>query len=154
LIDIAQSVQQTMGLAGVKVNLVSADAKQVIGIYRGRKHQLVVISWTPDYLDPHSNADTFAHNDDDSDEAKSHPLAWRNHWYVPDVTARMKAAAQEADTAKRKADYEALQKQVTDEGPFILMFQPANQVASRVNVNGYKPGIIEDLYFYRTITKS
>jgi peptide/nickel transport system substrate-binding protein len=154
LIDIAQSVQQTMGLGGVKVNIVSADAKQVIGIYRGRKHQAVIISWTPDYLDPHSNADTFAHNDDDSDEAKSHPLAWRAHWYIPDITAKMKAAAQEADTAKRKADYEALQKQVTDDGPFILMFQPANQVASRVSVNGYKPGIIEDLYFYRTITKS
>jgi peptide/nickel transport system substrate-binding protein len=153
-IDIAQSVQQTMGLGGIKVNIVSADAKQVIGIYRGRKHQAVVISWTPDYLDPHSNADTFAHNDDDSDEAKSHPLAWRAHWYIPDITAKMKAAAQEVDTEKRKAAYEALQKQVTDDGPFILMFQPANQVASRVNVQGYKPGIIEDLYFYRTITKS
>ena len=31
LIDIAQSVQQTMGQAGIKVNIVSADAKQVIG---------------------------------------------------------------------------------------------------------------------------
>ncbi len=153
-IDMAQSVQQTMGLAGIKVNIVSADAKQVIGIYRGRKHQMVLISWTPDYLDPHSNADTFAHNDDDSDGAKSHPLAWRNHWFIPDITAKMKAAAQEVDTAKRKAEYEVLQKQVTDDGPFIIMFQPANQVASRVNVHGYKPGIIEDLYFYRTITKT
>ena len=43
---------------------------------------------------------------------------------------------------------------MTDDGPFILMFQNGNQVASRANVKGYKPGIIEDLYFYRTITKS
>ena len=50
--------------------------------------------------------------------------------------------------------YEELQKQVTDEGPFIIMFQPATQVASRVNVQGYKPGIIEDEFFFRTITKS
>ena len=28
--DIAQSVQQTMGQAGVKVNIVTADQKQVI----------------------------------------------------------------------------------------------------------------------------
>jgi len=153
-IDMAQSVQQTMGMAGIKVNIVSADAKQVIGIYRGRKHQMVLISWTPDYLDPHSNADSFAHNEDDSDTAKAHPLAYRNHWFIPDITAKMKAAAQEVDTAKRKGEYEALQKTVTDEGPYILMFQPANQVASRVNVHGYKPGIIEDLYFYRTITKT
>jgi peptide/nickel transport system substrate-binding protein len=154
LIDIAQSVQQTMSLAGIKVNVVSADMKQVTGLYRGRKHQMVGWNWTPDYLDPHSNADTFAHNDDDSDEAKSHPLAWRNHWYIPEITAKMKAAAQEADTAKRKAMYEELQKQVTDEGPFIIMFQPATQVASRVNVQGYEPGIIEDEFFFRTITKS
>ena len=154
LIDIAQSVQQTMALAGVKVNVVSADTKQVTGLYRGRKHQMVAWSWTPDYLDPHSNADTFAHNNDDSDEAKSHPLAWRNHWYIPDITAKMKAAAQQADPDKRKAMYEELQKQVTDEGPFIIMFQPATQVASRVNVQGYKPGIIEDEFFFRTITKS
>ena len=66
----------------------------------------------------------------------------------------MKAAAQEADPAKRKVMYEELQKQVTDEGPFIIMFQPATQVASRVNVQGYKPGIIEDEFFFRTITKS
>ena len=153
-IDIAQSMQQTMGQAGVKLNIVSADSKQVLGIHRARKHQMLLTSWTPDYLDPHSNADTFAHNDDDSDGAKSHPLAWRSHWFIPEITAKMQAAAQEVDTAKRKADYEALQKQVTDEGPFILMFQPANQVASRANVHGYKPGIIEDLYFYRTITKT
>jgi peptide/nickel transport system substrate-binding protein len=50
--------------------------------------------------------------------------------------------------------YEELQKTVTDEGPYILMFQPANAVASRANVEGYKPGIVEDLYFFRTITKT
>ena len=72
----------------------------------------------------------------------------------PEVDKLLLAANATVERDKRKAAYEALQKQVTDDGPFILMFQPANQVASRVNVSGYKPGIIEDLYFYRTITKS
>ena len=40
LTEIAQSVQQTMGQGGIKVNIVSADDKQVIGSYRGRKHQI------------------------------------------------------------------------------------------------------------------
>jgi peptide/nickel transport system substrate-binding protein len=154
LIDIAQSVQQTMGQAGIKVNIVSADAKQVFGVYRARKHQMVLITWTPDYLDPHSNADTFAHNDDDSDNAQSHTLAWRNHWYIPEITSEMRAAAQEVDVSKRQARYEALEKKVTDESAFILLFQPENQVASRVNVKGYHPGIIEDVYFFRTIEKT
>ena len=41
----------------------------------------------------------------------------------------------------------------TDEGPFILMFQNANQVASRASVKGFAAGITEDLNFYRTIRK-
>src|SRR3984957_4646665 len=142
LIDIAQSVQQTMGLGGIKVNIVSADPQQVIGLYRGRKHQAVVISWTPDYLDPHSNADTFAHNDDDADEAKSHPPAGSVHWFIHALTGQMKAAAHEGGAPKRKAGSESQPEQVTDEGPFILLFQPTVLVASRVNQSGYKPDII------------
>ena len=36
----------------------------------------------------------------------------------------------------------------------ILMFQPLTPVATRANVQGYNPGIVEDTYFFRTITKS
>ena len=70
------------------------------------------------------------------------------------MNAKTTAAVKEIDPAKRKAMYEELQKILTDEGPYILMFQPANTIASRANVQGYKPGIVEDLYFFRTITKS
>jgi peptide/nickel transport system substrate-binding protein len=152
-IDIAQSVQQTMGQAGVKVNIVATDQKQLVTEFRARKHTATLISWTPDYLDPHTNASTFAFNDNDSDDAP-HPLAWRCHYFDPALNAKTTAAVKEIDPAKRKAMYEELQKIVTDEGPYILMFQPANEVASRANVKGYKPGIVEDLYFFRTITKS
>ncbi|HME21165.1 MAG TPA: ABC transporter substrate-binding protein [Acetobacteraceae bacterium] len=152
-IDIAQSVQQTMGLGGVKVNIVATDRKQMIAEFRARKQMATLLSWTPDYLDPHTNASTFAFNDNDSDDAP-HPLAWRCHYFDPAVNAKTTAAVQEIDPLKRKAMYEELQKIITDDGPYILMFQPSNEVASRANVKGYKPGIVEDLYFFRTITKS
>ena len=132
---------------------MSTDQKQLVTEFRARKFQATVISWTPDYLDPHTNASTFAFNDNDSDDAP-HPLAWRCHYFDPAVNAKTTAAVKEIDAAKRKAMYEELQKTVTDEGPYILMFQPANAVASRANVEGYKPGIVEDLYFFRTITKT
>ena len=152
-IDMAQSVQQTMGLGGVKVNITATDKKQLITEFRGRKFMASLINWTPDYLDPHTNASTFAFNDNDSDDAP-HPLAWRCHYMDPAVNAKTMAAVKENDVTKRKAMYEELQKILTDDGPYILMFQPANQVASRVNVHGYTPGIVEDLYFFRTIAKS
>jgi peptide/nickel transport system substrate-binding protein len=152
-IDMAQSVQQTMGMAGVKVNIVATDQKQLVTEFRARKFQATLISWTPDYLDPHTNASTFAFNDNDSDDAP-HPLAWRCHWFDPAMNAKTTAAVQEIDPVKRKAMYAELQKYMTDEGPYILMFQPANEIARRANVQGYKPGIVEDLYFFRTITKT
>ena len=153
LTDMAQSVQQTMGQAGIKLKLVQVELKQVLNIFRARKQQLVLNYWAPDYFDPHSNADTFAHNDDDSDTPKIKPLAWRTHWYVPELTKQTLAAAKEIDTEKRKAEYAALQKTVTDTGPFVIMFQNANQVASRADVKGFKTGLFEDFNFYRTITK-
>jgi len=35
----------------------------------------------------------------------------------------------------------------------VIMFQNANQVASRVEVTGFKTGLFEDFNFYRTISK-
>ena len=151
--EIAQSIQQTMGMAGVKVNIVTGDAKQVIGDLRARRHQLNLISWTPDYLDPHTNAGVFAMNDDNSDD-KPKPLAWRNRYFDPDANKMTMAAVKETDPKKRDLMYAELQKKITDEGPYILMFQPLTPVATRANVKGYKPGIVEDLYLFRTITKS
>lgn len=151
--EMAQSVQQTMGQAGIKLKLVQVELKQELQVFRARKHQMVLNSWAPDYFDPHSNADTFAHNDDDSDTPKIKPLAWRTHWLIPEITKETIAAAQEVDTAKRKAEYEALQKKVTDDGGFILMFQDQNQVALRSNLKGYKLGIFADFNYYRTVTK-
>jgi peptide/nickel transport system substrate-binding protein len=150
--DIAQAVQQTMAQAGVKLNLVTSDLKQVLTEYRSRHHQMVIINWSPDYFDPHSNADSFAHNDDDADTAKNHPLAWRNHYYDPDINKMMAAAAQELNTEKRKAAYAALMKKHTDEGPFIIMFQNTFQEAFRTNVKGYYASV--DYDNYRKVTKS
>jgi peptide/nickel transport system substrate-binding protein len=153
LTEIAQSVQQTMALGGVKINVVTGDAKQVIGDLRGRRHQMVLISWTPDYLDPHTNAGVFAMNDDDADD-KPKPLAWRNHYFDKKANEMTMAAVKEVDPKKRDVMYSDLQKKITDEGPYILMFQPLTIVASRKNVSGYKPGIVEDTYFFRAIAKS
>jgi len=121
--------------------------------FRARKHQMVLNSWAPDYFDPHSNADTFAHNDDDSDTPKIKPLAWRTHWLIPELSKQTLAAAQEPDTQKRKAMYEDLQKKVTDDGSFILMFQDAYPTALRSNVKGFKLGLFADFNYYRTISK-
>ena len=101
--DIAQSVQQTMGQAGIKLKIVQVDLKQDVECLPCPQASARANCWAPDYFDPHSNADTFAHNDDDSDTPKIKPLAWRTHWYIPDLTKQTLAAAKEIDTEKRKS---------------------------------------------------
>ena len=91
-------------------------------------------------MDPHSNADSFARNPDNSDDAKSKPLAWRNAWDIPEITAETDAAVRERDADKRKQMYLDLQKKLQDDSPFIIMFQSTEQVAQRNNVNGYVSG--------------
>ena len=151
--EIAQSVQQTFGEAGIKVSIQPAELKAVLGTYRARKHQLLLVSWGPDYFDPHTNADAFARNTDNSDKPATKPLAWRSGWYIPEISKETADAAKELDTAKRIALYEDIQKKVTDDGPFILMFQTSQPVATRANVTGFKNGLTEDITFYRLTAK-
>jgi peptide/nickel transport system substrate-binding protein len=152
--DMAQSIQATMAEAGVKVNIVPGEQKQVITKYRARNHGIVLLYWSPDYMDPHSNADSFARNPDNSDDAKSKPLAWRNAWDIPDITAETDAAVRERDADKRKAMYLDLQKKLQDDSPFIIMFQSTEQVARTKNLNGYVSGPTFDIIYYRLVTKS
>ena len=152
--DVAQNIQETFGQAGIKVEIVPGEQKQVITKYRARNHDIVLLYWSPDYMDPHSNADAFARNPDNADDAKSKPLAWRNAWEIPEVTKETDAAARERDPEKRKQMYLDLQKKLQDDGPFVIMFQSTEQVARRDNVKGFVSGPTYDTVYYRLVSKS
>ena len=123
-------------------------------MYRARKHELIVAQWSPDYVDPHSNADSFAHNPDNRLEASlTGKLAWRTSFFNPEINALTEAAAAEADLDKREQLYATLQRRMQEIGPFTIMFQKTEQTALRSNVKGYISGANFDLVFYRTITK-
>ena len=153
-LDIAQSVQNTFGKAGIKVKLNVGTGKQILGMYRARKHQIYLGAWGPDYPDPHTNADTFAHNPDNRDEAKlTGKLAWRNSYDMPDMTKATAAAVQEGDTAKRAKMYVAIQKDHQLNSPFAVMLQKVEQNARRDNVKGFVAGSAITSAHYWTVTK-
>ena len=106
-------------------------------------------------MDPHTNADGFVTNIDNTDAATGgKPLAWRNSWQSEELTALTKAAAEESDETARMADYIELQKRMLDEGPFIIMFQAISQRADRANVKGFVQGSSADVTYYNLTTKS
>src|SRR3546814_5822616 len=82
----AQSIQATFAQAGIELEIIPGDGSQTLTKYRARNHDIYIGRWGPDYQDPHTNADTFARNPDNSDDAKSKPLAWRNAWDIPEMT--------------------------------------------------------------------
>jgi peptide/nickel transport system substrate-binding protein len=150
---IAQSIQSTFAEGGVKVTINAAEVKQVLTKYRARQHDMIYMYWGPDYLDPNANADSFANNPDNSDNSASKPLAWRNSWDIPEISAETKAALQENDVEKRKQMYLDLQSKLQKSGPFLNMFQESEQTVLRKNVKGFFSGPNADLVFFYDVTK-
>jgi peptide/nickel transport system substrate-binding protein len=67
---IAESIQQTVAQAGIKMDIIPGDGKQTLTKFRARTHDIYIGQWGSDYFDPNSNADTFTSNPDNSDEGK------------------------------------------------------------------------------------
>lgn len=151
--DIAQAIQATFAQAGVKLEIIPADRKQVFTKYRARNHDMAMVEWGPDYQDPHTNAQTFAMNPDNSDDAAIKTSAWRNAWDIPDMTRRTEAALLETDVKKREAMYQELQREHQKISPFIFLFQEVDVVAHRKNVDGFIQGPDNSTNQYATIVK-
>jgi peptide/nickel transport system substrate-binding protein len=151
--DIAQAIQASWAKAGVKVELLPGDGKQVLTKYRARNHDIFIGSWGPDYQDPHTNAETFAMNLDNTDNAKSKTLAWRNSWDIPDMTKVTQAAVRERDAKKREATYQQLQREHQKTSPFIILFQETEVVAHHKGVDGLVIGPSFENNLYHAIRK-
>ena len=150
---IAQAIQQTMAMAGIEVELIPGDGQQTLTKYRARNHDIYIGRWGPDYQDPHTNADTFARNPDNSDEAQSKPLAWRNAWDIPEMTAMSDAAVLEGDAGKRAEMYVAIQTEHQQVSPFVIMFQDIEVMGVRSDVNGFIIGPSFNDNSFKAVTK-
>jgi peptide/nickel transport system substrate-binding protein len=151
--DIAQAIQASWGKAGIKLELLPGDGKQVITKYRARNHDVMLLQWGADYQDPHSNAETFAMNTDNTDASKSKTLAWRNSWDIPEMTKQTAAAVKERDAKKRQAMYEAIEREHQRVSPFIIMFQEIEVAAHAKGVDGFVIGPSFENNLYAGIKK-
>ncbi len=152
--DIAQAIQANWALAGIKLELIPGDGKATLTKYRARTHDIYIGQWGPDYLDPHTNAETFAINENNGDDAKSKTLAWRNAWDIPDMTKTTLAAVLETDSAKRAATYGVLQREHQKISPFVIMFQQVEVSAQRKNIAGWVIGPTSDTNLYAPVVKN
>ncbi|QND58447.1 ABC transporter substrate-binding protein [Mesorhizobium huakuii] len=149
----AESIQQTLGQAGIKLEIIPGDGKQTLTKYRARNHDIYIGNWGQDYFDPNSNAQTFASNPDNSDAGKSHTLAWRNSWDIPDLTKETEAALLEKDAGKRADMYKDLQKKILDTSPFVIIHQQLEVAGLRKNLKGFALGPSFDSNFVGPVSK-
>ena len=153
--ELAQSIQSTFSQAGIKLEIIPGDGRQTLTKYRARTHDIYIGSWGPDYPDPHTNADTFARNPNNTDDAKlTGLLAWRNAWDIPEMTRRTDAAVLEKDNARRAQMYGDIQRDHQRSSPFIIMYQQLLQTGVRKNVQGFHTGGPVSSAYYWTAKKS
>ena len=150
---ITETLQRSFKAAGIDLEILPGDGKQVLTKYRARSHDIFIGEWGADYWDPHTNADTFARNTDNGDNAKSKPLAWRNAWSIPELTKKADAAALERDGAKRAKLYQDLQAEFMRTSPFVILYQLTEVAAFRTNVQGLRLGPTSDSTFFAPVAK-
>jgi peptide/nickel transport system substrate-binding protein len=151
---ISENVQQTAKRAGIDIEILPGDGRQTLTKYRARNHDIYIGQWGADYWDPHTNADTFARNPNNADDAASKPLAWRNAWDIPELTKKTDAAVLERDPEKRKAMYAEIQKEFRETSPFVMLFQQTEVAAMRANVEGLKLGPTSDSTYMFLVSKN
>ena len=152
--DIAQAVQADLAQAGITLQLLPGEQKQVITKTRARTHQLAMLYWGSDYFDPNSNAQGFCANPDDSATSKLKILAWRSHFVDQQLTDETLAAAKELDAAKRIAIYQDMQRQFWERAPFAILLQRSANATMRRDVTGLFVGPMPDFTKYQRLVKS
>ncbi|NDR57352.1 ABC transporter substrate-binding protein [Aliiruegeria sabulilitoris] len=153
-IEIAQSLQNSLAAAGIKMNITVGTAKQILARYRARELDVYLGAWGPDYPDPHTNAGTFAYNPDNSDEAGATGLlAWRNAWDTDGLTEMTAAAVVEGDRDKRAEMYHEIQAKFQETSPFAIMFQKIEQTGRAESVANLNLGGAITAVSYWPVTK-
>ena len=148
-LDIAQALQGSFAKGGVKINVQPGLSTEVSTNVKAHKYQATLNAWGADYFDPNTNAASFAYNPEDG----SKTIAYRSDWHIPELNKQVLAATAESDPQKRVALYEAMQKSVLNNSPYVIGLQARNLIALRDNLQGYVQGINPDMVYYAQVSK-
>jgi len=126
---VAAKLQQDLKAVGINVTLEPKERSVMITEYRAGKPQLMLASWSPDYLDPDPYADAFYR--------KGGPAAKRVHYDNPRMVDLIATAKTELDVPKRVKLYREIQKIALEDVPFVMLIQPKSYVGVNPAIKGY-----------------
>jgi peptide/nickel transport system substrate-binding protein len=148
-LDIAQALQGSFAKGGVKVEVQPGLSSEVSTKVKAHQYQATLNAWGADYFDPNTNAASFAYNPEDG----SKTIAYRSDWHIPELSKQTLAATAESDSNKRVEMYQAMQREVLKNSPYVIGLQARNLIALRDNLQGYVQGINPDMVYYSQVTK-
>ncbi len=152
--DLAQAVAADLAAIGITVALAPAELREVIGKTRARQHQMALLRWSSDTLDPQCNAQAFCENPDNGDDSALRTLAWRSRWVDEGLTGRAEAAWRETDDDKRAAIYRQLQRDFRQRAPFVILQQQVGTAVMRPGVSGIALAALPDGTRYADLAKA
>lgn len=135
----ATAIQNTLGQAGIKANLISGSGDQIYGAMRERKFELLVgRGGGGQQPHPDNNLRSMAYNPNNSDEAKlTNYQSWRTSFYDEKLNKMIETALVERDAAQQAKLYEDLQNYMEE---VVMPIQPFSEVvdtaAYRSDVKG------------------
>jgi peptide/nickel transport system substrate-binding protein len=127
--DIAAKLKSDWAQIGVTANIKATTTADLLATYRAQRGQLVMINWGPDYPDPGANVNPFT-------DYKAKSIAYRNGWDDP-IATKAHEAELINDPAKRVSAYKEITDYVLHNGPYVVLYQPAELFGLRSNVKGF-----------------
>jgi peptide/nickel transport system substrate-binding protein len=125
---LAAKLQADLAQAGIKITLDPKERSVSLAEYRAGKPQLMLASWSPDFLDPDPYADAFY---------GAGPVPKRVKYSNPKVTDIIATAKKEQDPKKREALYMEMNKIALEDVSTIMLIQPKNFVGLNPAIKGY-----------------
>lgn len=126
----AQKLQSDLGAVGITVKLLPKPIAVSLPDYRSGKEQIGFWEWGPDYPD----------SEDYLAFLPGQTVGLRANWKTgADATLAtwMTKASTTANNTERAGIYRQIQQRMNQVGPFVMMFQPAQIVATQRTVTGF-----------------
>jgi ABC-type transport system substrate-binding protein len=132
LARVAQSVQQDLGLLGIRVEIIERDAPSVRATVRNGEADLFLGDWYADYPDPENFSYPLFHS--------SNKGPGGNYAFLSDsaLDAMMVRARSTPDTVEKARLAREIDARVFDLAPWIFLWFPADVWAMQPDVKGWR----------------
>ena len=132
LVQVAQSVQQDLGLLGIRVEIVERDAPSVRATVRNGQADLYLGDWYADYPDPENFTYPLFHS---SNKGPGGNYAFLSDTVLDAMIVRARATTDTVEKARLSREIDA---RVFDLAPWIFLWFPIDLWAMQPNVVGWR----------------